>query len=149
MHTKFKGQCIYVAELDVHFPELSLGQTLDFAAATQKHSPDDDTGHRIASRFGLAQAFHTMIGDTMIRGVSGGEKRRTSIAEAFIRGAPVQCWDNSTRGLDSLTALRFINILRESTDSLKSSVAMSLYQASDGMYKVLFQNIILNGPILW
>ena len=137
MHTKFKGQCIYVAELDVHFPELTLGQTLNFAAATQQHSAGDGVGYRIASRFGLTQAFYTKIGDTMIRGISGGEKRRTSIAEAFIGEARFQCWDNSTRGLDSLTAGRFINILRESTDSLKSTVAMSLYQASDGMYKVL------------
>lgn len=48
----------------------------------------------------------------MIRGVSGGEKRRTSLAEAFLGDAQLRCWDNSTRGLDSCTALRFVQLNR-------------------------------------
>jgi len=32
MHKDFKGECIYQAETDVHFPQLTVGQTLDFAA---------------------------------------------------------------------------------------------------------------------
>lgn len=32
MHRDFRGECIYQAELDVHFPQLTVGQTLDFAA---------------------------------------------------------------------------------------------------------------------
>jgi ABC-type multidrug transport system ATPase subunit len=72
----------------------------------------------------------------MIRGLSGGEKRRTSIAEAFVGGAQFQCWDNSTRGIDSSTARRFIELLRSSTRSRQSTAVMSLYQASETMFKV-------------
>lgn len=136
----FSGERIYLAELDVHFPELSLGQTLGFAASTRRHGglkPNSNKLSRtMAGLFGLDAAFDTPIGDAMIRGISGGEKRRTSIAEAYVGGAQLQCWDNSTRGLDSSTARQFIEVLRESTDSLQSTVAMSLYQASEGMYKV-------------
>ena len=32
MHRDFRGECIYQAEVDVHFPQLTVGQTLDFAA---------------------------------------------------------------------------------------------------------------------
>ena len=32
MHKDFRGECIYQGELDVHFPQLTVGQTLDFAA---------------------------------------------------------------------------------------------------------------------
>lgn len=32
MHHDFRGECIYQAEVDVHFPQLTVGQTLDFAA---------------------------------------------------------------------------------------------------------------------
>lgn len=32
MHKDFRGECIYQAEVDVHFPQLTVGQTLDFAA---------------------------------------------------------------------------------------------------------------------
>uniref|UniRef100_A0A1Y1NHX7 ABC transporter domain-containing protein n=1 Tax=Photinus pyralis TaxID=7054 RepID=A0A1Y1NHX7_PHOPY len=146
MHHNAPGTCINLGELDVHFPELTLGQTLEFAASTRpshnlaSEQRDDkqrveSTARVIASLFGLSSGYDTRIGDALIRGVSGGEKRRTSIAEAYIGGAQVQCWDNSTRGLDSLTAQRFIDFLRRSTDVLQSTVAMSLYQASESMYK--------------
>ncbi len=32
MHNDFRGECIYQAETDVHFPQLTVGQTLEFAA---------------------------------------------------------------------------------------------------------------------
>lgn len=32
MHQDFRGECIYQAEVDVHFPQLTVGQTLEFAA---------------------------------------------------------------------------------------------------------------------
>ncbi|KAJ6436823.1 ATP-binding cassette, subfamily G (WHITE), member 2, PDR [Purpureocillium lavendulum] len=32
MHKDFRGECIYQAEVDAHFPQLTVGQTLDFAA---------------------------------------------------------------------------------------------------------------------
>ncbi|KAL2291223.1 hypothetical protein FJTKL_13860 [Diaporthe vaccinii] len=85
--------------------------------------------------FRLEGAYETKVGNAIIRGISGGEKRRTSIAEAFVARAQFQCWDNSTRGLDSFTARRVIDLLRASTSSNQSTVAVSLYQASEGMYK--------------
>lgn len=35
MHKDFRGECIYQAEQDVHFPQLTVGQTLDFAACAR------------------------------------------------------------------------------------------------------------------
>ncbi|OTA55242.1 hypothetical protein K449DRAFT_176834 [Hypoxylon sp. EC38] len=139
MHRDFKGECIYLAELDAHFPELSLGQTLTFAASTREigansNAASQATAQDVAILFSLSGAFDTKMGNALIRGVSGGETRRTSIAEALISGAQVQCWDNSTRGLDSSTAQRFIELLRRSTNALKSTVIMSIYQASEEMY---------------
>lgn len=125
MHRDFTGERVCLAELDVHF-----------AVSTRRQRQDHDAAPDVAGRFGLADAFNTKVGSSMIRGISGGEKRRTSIAEKFIGGAQFQCWDNSTRGLDSLTALRFVKLLRDSTDSQQSTVAMNLYQASQEMYDV-------------
>lgn len=141
MHRDFKGESIYLAELDVHFSELSLGQTLTFAASARESIANSDaipraTAREVAVLFGLSNSFDTKMGNAVIRGVSGGEKRRTSIAEALISGARLQCWDNSTRGLDSSTAQRFIELLRRSTTTLRSTVIMSIYQASEAMYHV-------------
>ena len=140
MQQQFQGEHIYLAELDVHFPELTLGETLSFAASTRTvgsnyKSVSRNSGRDVASMFHLDTALDTRVGNAMIRGLSGGEKRRLSLAKAFISSAQLQCWDNSTRGLDSSAALRLIN-LRTSADTLKSTVLMSVYQASEDMYQV-------------
>ncbi|KAI1335017.1 P-loop containing nucleoside triphosphate hydrolase protein [Xylariaceae sp. FL0016] len=135
MHSRFQGERIYLAELDDHFPELTVDQTLTFAAATRQPQPDMNAGRSIASHFGLEEALNTRVGNATLRGISGGEKRRTTIAEAFVSGAQLQFWDNSTRGLDSATARRFVDLLRDSTTDRRSTVAMSLYQASELMYQ--------------
>lgn len=141
MHRQLKGGCVYLAELDVHFPELTLGETLTFAASTRTAGSAQtttplDVGRGTAAQFNLGEAFNTKVGDAMIRGLSGGEKKRTSLAEAFISGAQFQFWDNSTRGLDSATAIRCVELLRKSTESLQSTVIMSIYQASEAIYQV-------------
>ncbi|KAI0188150.1 ABC-2 type transporter-domain-containing protein [Xylaria flabelliformis] len=140
VHTRLKGDSIYLAELDVHFPELELGETLEFAASTRSpHSKPNcssyDLARDVASTFGLDGSFNTKIGNAMIRGISGGERKRTSIAEAFISGAQFQCWDNSTRGLDSATAQSFVDLLRRFSVSSQATVLMSIYQASEGVYR--------------
>jgi len=37
------------------------------------------------------------VGDAFVRGVSGGERKRVSLAEMMATRAHVSCWDNSTR----------------------------------------------------
>ncbi|KAF3054949.1 ATP-binding cassette transporter CGR1 [Daldinia childiae] len=144
MQREQSGNRIYIAELDVHFPELTLGQTIAFAVSTRPTGLDhkypgtatslDGPSRDICSFFNLEQAFDTKVGNTMIRGISGGEKRRASLAEAFVGGAQFQCWDNSTRGLDSSTALSFIQLLRKSADKLRLVIMMSIYQVSEAQY---------------
>ncbi|KAH9909366.1 ABC-2 type transporter-domain-containing protein [Xylariomycetidae sp. FL2044] len=140
MHRLFKGESIYLAELDEHLPELTVGDTLAFAASTRETiwgQPVQSlkTSADISTLFSLDGAYDTLMGNALIRGVSGGEKRRTSIAEALLGGAPLQCWDNSTRGLDSSTALEFVSLLRRLTDESHSTVLMTVYQASDNIYQ--------------
>lgn len=50
--------------------------------------------------FGLSHTYNTRVGDDFIRGVSGGERKRVSIAEMALSSSPLAAWDNSTRGLD-------------------------------------------------
>ncbi|KAI1355906.1 P-loop containing nucleoside triphosphate hydrolase protein [Xylaria sp. FL0043] len=140
MHRLFKGESIYLAELDEHLPELTLGNTLTFAASTRepvwgKPVEAPKISADVSVLFGLQGAYDTFMGNALIRGVSGGEKRRTSIAEALIGGAPLQCWDNSTRGLDSSTALEFVSLLRRLADESHSTALMTVYQASENIYQ--------------
>lgn len=48
--------------------------------------------------FGISHTVNTRVGNDFVRGVSGGERKRVTIAEATLSFAPLQAWDNSTRG---------------------------------------------------
>ena len=108
MKTTFKGEAIYTAEVDAHFPALSVGDTLYFAARARapRQIPGGVTSEQYAlhlrdivlAMFGISHTIDTIVGDDYVRGVSGGERKRVTIAEATLSFAPMQCWDNSTRG---------------------------------------------------
>lgn len=72
--------------------------------------------------------------DASSRGVSGGERKRVSIAEMILAAAPLAAWDNSTRGLDSASALKFVQALRTSADLAGSTHAVAIYQASQAIF---------------
>ncbi|EEP76489.1 ATP-dependent permease PDR15 [Uncinocarpus reesii 1704] len=76
-------------------------------------------------------------------GVSGGERKRISIAETTLSGSPLQCWDNSTRGLDSSTALEFVKSLRLSTQYSGTTAIVAIYQAGQAIYDIFDKAILL------
>ena len=153
MHRDFRGECIYQAETDVHFPQLTVGDTLRFAAEAraprnriQGVTRDQYATHMrdvIMAVFGLSHTINTKVGNDFVRGCSGGERKRVSIAEAALGQSPVQCWDNSTRGLDSATALDFVRTLRLSTQLSGATAAVAIYQASQNIYDEFDRAVVL------
>lgn len=55
----------------------------------------------------------------------------------------VQCWDNSTRGLDASNALDFARLLRSTADSEQKTIAATLYQAGNGIYNQFDKVLVL------
>jgi ABC-type multidrug transport system ATPase subunit len=153
MHKHFRGEAIYTAEQDVHFPQMTVAETLYFAARARapRHLPgnvskDTYAEHLrdvIMATFGIRHTFNTRVGNDFVRGVSGGERKRVSIAEASLNMSPLQCWDNSTRGLDSANAIEFCKSLRMSTDILNATAAVAIYQAPQSAYDIFDKAIVL------
>jgi ATP-binding cassette, subfamily G (WHITE), member 2, PDR len=146
MHSDFRGEATYTAEVDVHFPMLSVDQTLEFAATARapRHIPGDISRLDFArtlrdvtmASFGISHTRNTRVGNDFVRGVSGGERKRVTIAEVALSAAPLQCWDNSTRGLDSANAIEFCKTLRMSTELVGSTAVVAIYQAPQSAYDV-------------
>lgn len=146
MKTIFRGEATYTAEVDDHSPHMTVGDTLYFAARARcpQTIPDNVSRKEYAEHlrdvtmamFGIAHTSKTRVGDDFIRGVSGGERKRVTIAEAALSYSPLQCWDNSTRGLDSANALEFCRTLRIQADILGTTACVALYQASQDAYNV-------------
>lgn len=154
MRKKYRSEVLYNPEEDLHYATLSVKNTLTFALKTR--TPGKDSRKEGESRKDYIQEFlrvvsklfwieHTMgtkVGNEFVRGVSGGEKKRVSIAEAMITKASVQAWDNSTKGLDASTALEYVQSLRSLTNMARVSTSVALYQAGESLYG-LFDKVLL------
>lgn len=153
MHKYFRGEAIYTAEVDVHFPNMSVGDTLYFASRARAPqmipgnvSPDQWATHMrdvVMATFGISHTINTKVGNDFIRGVSGGERKRVSIAEAALSGAPLQAWDNSTRGLDSANAIEFCKTVRLSAELAGTAAMVAIYQAPQAAYDQFDKAIVL------
>ncbi|KAG1859895.1 ABC-2 type transporter-domain-containing protein [Suillus tomentosus] len=146
IHNHYRGDVIYCPEDDVHFPTLTVEETLSFAIKTRTPQTRFTNQSRkqfnaefldvLLRIFGLRHARKTVVGDAAIRGVSGGEKKRVSIAEALSCRSMIGAWDNSTRGLDASTALEFVQALRLGTDIARLTTIVSIYQAGEQLYEL-------------
>ncbi|KAB8214102.1 ABC-2 type transporter-domain-containing protein [Aspergillus novoparasiticus] len=153
MSTNFRGEAIYTAEVDAHYPQLSVGDTLYFAslARAPRHLPGGISSQEYATHlrdvimamFGISHTINTRVGNDFVRGVSGGERKRVTIAEAALSYAPLQCWDNSTRGLDSANAVEFCRTLRTQSDVFGMTSCVAIYQAPQAAYNLFDKVIVL------
>ncbi|KAL8695989.1 MAG: hypothetical protein Q9201_007878 [Fulgogasparrea decipioides] len=152
LRKRFRGEYVYVPESDIHFPHLTVAQSLTFASQARLSStPDLPNDHQHAATksveettkaLSLTHALNTKVGNSMVKGISGGERKRTSIAEVLVGASRIQCWDNSIRGLGSANALRFIQCIRSTAIEAHTVVVATLYQASEAIYNC-FDKVIL------
>lgn len=144
----FRGSVAYVPEDDVHLPTLTVRQTLEYALRNKTPKRWLDQIPRFISEFGrifgMTHAMDTLVGNEYIRGVSGGERKRVSILESLASDASVSAWDCSTRGLDAASALDYMRSLRILTDACQRATIVSLYQASDPIYDLADQVLLID-----
>ncbi|KAJ5148631.1 hypothetical protein N7448_000209 [Penicillium atrosanguineum] len=151
---RFRGEAVYNQEDDMHQATLTVEQTLGFALDTKtpgkrpfgvsKAEFKEKVIKMLLQMFNIKHTAKTVIGNQFIRGVSGGERRRVSIAEMMITSGTVLAWDNSTRGLDASTALDFAKSLRIMTNIYKTTTFVSLYQASENIYKQFDKVLVID-----
>ncbi|KAI4195627.1 MAG: hypothetical protein LQ350_007098 [Teloschistes chrysophthalmus] len=151
---RFQGEAVYNLEDDIHHPTLTVGQTLDFALDVKtpgkrprgwsKQDFKQEVIHVLLKMFNMEHTRNTIVGNPYMRGVSGGERKRVSIAEMMVTRACIAAWDNSTRGLDASTALDYAKSLRIMTNVYKMTTFVSLYQASENIYKQFDKVIVID-----
>lgn len=152
----YRGEVVYNQEDDIHIATLTVAQSLDFALSTKTPGPKGrlpDVSSKefrktvqdaVLKMLNIPHTRDTLVGNAFVRGVSGGERKRVSIAEMMATRARVQCWDNSTRGLDASTALDFVKCLRIMTDVLGQTTFVTLYQASESIYELFDKVLVLD-----
>ncbi|KAI4740950.1 ABC drug exporter AtrF [Aureobasidium sp. EXF-12298] len=156
MGKKYKGEVLFIPDEDLHYATITVKNTLSFALETKtpgKESRMEGESRgayvkeflRIVTKlFWIEHTLGTKVGNENIRGVSGGEKKRVTIAEAMITRGGFQMWDNSTKGLDASTALEYVQSLRSLTNMARISTAVALYQAGESLYDCFDKVILLH-----
>ncbi|XP_027916472.1 pleiotropic drug resistance protein 1-like isoform X2 [Vigna unguiculata] len=91
---------------------------------------------------GLEICADTVVGNAMLRGISGGQKKRLTTGEMLVGPAKALFMDEISTGLDSSTTFQIVNSLKQSVHILKGTTVISLLQPAPETYN-LFDDIIL------
>ena len=94
---QIKARIGYVAQFFALYPELTVSENLDFYGAIYSHL-DGEKKKRLLADYGLAKVEHQRAGH-----LSGGYKRRLSIACALCHDPEVIFLDEPTAGIDPVT----------------------------------------------
>uniref|UniRef100_A0A8C3I6J3 ABC transporter domain-containing protein n=1 Tax=Chrysemys picta bellii TaxID=8478 RepID=A0A8C3I6J3_CHRPI len=141
-------KCIsgYVVQDDVVMGTLTVRENLLFSAALRLPSSisfkeKEERVTQIISELGLSKVADAKVGTELIRGVSGGERKRTNIGMELITEPPVLFLDEPTTGLDASTA-NAVLILLKRLSRRGRTIIFSIHQPRYSIFK-LFDSLTL------
>ncbi|GFO20501.1 ATP-binding cassette sub-family g member 5 [Plakobranchus ocellatus] len=132
----------YVIQADRLLPTLTVRETLTYMALMKlpRHLNKrkiDRKVQRVIDDMGLRPVAESRIGGAMIRGVSGGEKRRISIALQLLRDPEILLLDEPTSGLDSFTASHLVSTLATLAHRGDKLVLMTIHQPRSDIFNMV------------
>ncbi|KAL8889078.1 MAG: hypothetical protein Q9215_003577 [Flavoplaca cf. flavocitrina] len=145
--TAFQAISSYVEQEDALIGSLTVRETLDFAArlslssSVSKHERSSLVEELLAS-FGLRDQANTLVGTPIRKGISGGQKRRLSIASQLITAPKILFLDEPTSGLDSTASFEVIKYLKKVVQQHRLIVIASIHQPSTATFD-LFDKLLL------
>ena len=105
----------FVQQDDILIETMNAVESFRFAAKLRtslSNTQIEERVNAIIQRLGLQNCCNTRIGGVMLKGISGGERKRTSIGYELITDPKLILLDEPTSGLDSTTALNIVRILK-------------------------------------
>ena len=98
---------------------------------------------RMLSELGLTSCADTIVGGALIKGISGGERKRTSVGVELVVKPAMVFLDEPTSGLDSFSAVQLCQVLRKVANA-GSSVLFTIHQPSSEIFNSFDHLILLN-----
>jgi ABC-type multidrug transport system ATPase subunit len=141
--SNFGRICAYIMQDDILMESLTPRESLYFGARLKLTLDEDQIKkkvEKIISRFGLEKCADSRIGNIESKGISGGERKRTSIAYEVISDPPIIIIDEPTTGMDSFTSLVIVKYLK-SLAHLGKTISKKLINFSMYNSSAEFRNI--------
>ena len=136
----------YVMQQDIMCPTSTCREALVFSAKLRsKEDPEKQTEiiESVSKSLKLDDCAATRIGDDAIRGLSGGEKKRTSVGVELVVEPNLIFLDEPTSGLDSFTALQTLTILKGLTKEQGKQVIATIHQPSSEIFEMIDVLVLL------
>ncbi|CAG5929446.1 unnamed protein product [Menidia menidia] len=142
----FKCLSGYVVQDDVVMGTLTVRENFSFSAALRLPSSisqqeKEQKVNRLIQELGLGKVADSKVGTQLIRGISGGERKRTNIGMELIIDPSVLFLDEPTTGLDASTANSVLLLLKRMANHGRT-IILSIHQPRYTIYR-LFDSLTL------
>jgi ABC-type multidrug transport system ATPase subunit len=135
---QFRQQIAYVMQDDALMPTATVREALEFSASlrlptgTSKDNIDTLVEATIKN-LGLDSCADVMIGGALIKGISGGQRKRASVGVEIITNPALLFLDEPTSGLDSFSASNLVRLLK-SIAAKNAAVLCTIHQPSSDVF---------------
>jgi ABC-type multidrug transport system ATPase subunit len=135
-----RSVCSYVCQDDdALLPSLTVRETLRFSAGLRlpSHMSKEEKIRRaddVLLKMGLKDCADNLIGSELVKGISGGEKRRVTIAVQILTDPRVLLLDEPTSGLDAFTASSIMELL-QGLASERRTLILTIHQSRSELFR--------------
>ncbi|MCL7038524.1 hypothetical protein MKW94_015286 [Papaver nudicaule] len=138
----------FVTQDDVLYPHLTVLETLTYTALLRlpsKLTKEEkiEQAELVIMELGLTRCSNSIVGNALLRGISGGERKRVSIGQEMLVNPSLLLLDEPTSGLDSTTAQRIVATLRGLARGGRT-VITTIHQPSSRLYKMFDKVVVLS-----
>ena len=144
----YQKTCSFVTQNDLHATFLTAREHVEYAVKLYQHNLTLDQRKKVVDdlivNMGLLSCQHTRAGNDIVRGLSGGQKRRLSLAIALAKKPSVVFLDEPTSGLDAAAATSIIKFLKSTAASTHVAIICTIHQPSQKIFNEFDNTLILS-----
>jgi len=146
--SSYRTNIAYVLQEDCLFATATAKESLELSArlrlptSTPKEVREKIVEDLLLS-LGLDHVRDTMVGSELVKGLSGGEKKRVAIGIELVTNPSLLFLDEPTSGLDSFSAWKVVKILESLSNSTGCAVLCTIHQPSSEIFNSFDQTLFL------
>lgn len=143
----YRRYAAYVPQTDTLWSVLTCREHLEYATRLYQplcHNVQEQVDSML-NHLGLHSCQHVKAGNAIIKGLSGGQKRRLSLGVALSKEPCVVFLDEPTTGLDSAAAASILKFLRDSAPLLGTAILCTIHQPSTSVFEGFDQVCFMTG----
>jgi phospholipid/cholesterol/gamma-HCH transport system ATP-binding protein len=126
---EFRRQVGFVFQEGALFDSLTVGENVAYRLE-EEGATEDEIRPRVEEVLRFVELEQTM--DLLPSELSGGMRRRVSIARALVTRPPIVLYDSPTAGLDPITAQTIITLILRLRDIYGVTALMATHRLQDG-----------------